>query len=352
MNAWRLMMIIAAPWMLFCALRLGLRRRRSYVTLALISVIAACIIGAFCLVNTQSSGTILGFPIPKNTRCFGPFISRNHAGVYFYLHVALALALTFWHIRRAGESSLQGGPYLITAFLVFALSLLAALTTSVAATTIVLVLILLSVPLAYYFGFQESRVSRRGIVIVTGVAMLVSALAVLFVADFSPIVNRFEQKANVYQKVGSDDRAPLRRATLAMISDAGWDGRAWVGYGAGSYRWISPLYQAEQKELHYNGRFYYRADYAHNDWLEMLATWGVIGMLPVVAMLGWLGRRLIRAFHEGHPETMPLALGLILLGAHASLDLLFWFTPLMFTAVFIAAAMTCLTDQSSAEMER
>jgi hypothetical protein len=84
----------------------------------------------------------------------------------------------------------------------------------------------------------------------------------------------------------------------------------------------------------------------------MLATWGVIGMLPVLAMLGWLGLPLIRAFHEGHPETVPLALGLILLGAHASLDLLFWFTPLMFTAVFIAAAMTCLTDQSSAEMER
>ena len=352
MNAWRLMMIIAAPWMLFCALRHGLRRRRSYVTLALISVIAACIIGAFGLVHRPTWGTILGFPVPPNSFCFGPFISRNHAGVYFYLHVALALALTFWHIRRAGESLFKGGPYLITAFLGFALSLLAALTASVAATFIVLALIFISVPLGYFFGFPESRVSRRGIVIVTGVAMLVAALAVLSLADFSPIVNRFQKKADVYQQVGTDDRAPLRRATLALISDAGRDGRVWVGYGAGSYRWIALPYQAEQKEMQKNGRFYYRADYAHNDWLEMLATWGVIGMLPVVAMLGWFGRRLIRAFHEGHPETVPLALGLILLGAHASLDLLFWFTPLMFTAVFTAAAMICLTDQSSAEMNR
>ena len=352
MNAWRLMMIIAAPWMLFCALRHGLRRRRSYVTLALISVIAACIIGAFGLVHRPTWGTILGFPVPPNSFCFGPFISRNHAGVYFYLHVALALALTFWHIRRAGESLFKGGPYLITAFLGFALSLLAALTASVAATFIVLALIFISVPLGYFFGFPESRVSRRGIVIVTGVAMLVAALAVLSLADFSPIVNRFQKKADVYQQVGTDDRAPLRRATLALISDAGRDGRVWVGYGAGSYRWIALPYQAEQKEMQKNGRFYYRADYAHNDWLEMLATWGVIGMLPVVAMLGWFGRRLIRAFHEGHPETVPLALGLILLGAHASLDLLFWFTPLMFTAVVTAAAMICLTDQSSAEMNR
>jgi hypothetical protein len=38
--------------------------------------------------------------------------------------------------------------------------------------------------------------------------------------------------------------------------------------------------------------------------------------------------------------------------AHAWVDLLFWFTPLMFTAAFIAAAMTCLTDQSAAEQDR
>jgi len=38
--------------------------------------------------------------------------------------------------------------------------------------------------------------------------------------------------------------------------------------------------------------------------------------------------------------------------AHAWVDLLFWFTPLMFTAAFVAAAMTCLTDQSSSETER
>jgi hypothetical protein len=43
---------------------------------------------------------------------------------------------------------------------------------------------------------------------------------------------------------------------------------------------------------------------------------------------------------------------LLLLAAHATIDLLFWFTPLMFAAAFIAAAMLCLTEQSSAERER
>ena len=352
MNAWRQMMVLGAPWLLFCALHAGLRRRRGYVTLGWITVLMACAVGAFGFLNQHSSGTILGYPIPYNTRCFGPFISRNHAGVYLYLHAALALALTFWHIRRAGENALRGGPHLVAAFVTFSLALLATLTSSTAAALAVLTLFALALPTVYYFGFTGSRGSRRQILIVTGAAMLFAASLILIIADLKPIVERFQKKAASYQLDGTDDRAPLRRATWSLISEAGWTGRAWVGYGAGSYRWISPPYQAQQKELQRDGKLFYRAIHAHNDWLEMLADWGVIGLLPVFAALLWLGRRLGRAFHGGHPETVPLALVLILLAAHATVDLLFWFTPLMFTAAFVAAAMTCLTEQSSAEQAR
>ncbi len=352
MNAWRLMMILASPWLLLCALRSGLRRRRCYVWLAWISVVAACIVGAFGLLNQYSSGTILGLPVPRNSRCFGPFISRNHAGVYLYLHAALAFGLTFWHIRRGGTNSFRGGPHLLTGFLAFILALLAVLTGSSAAAGIIAVLGLFSVLLAYFFGFPGVRRFHRSTMVVTGVAMAVAAAAILLTVNLQPVVERFQRKADKYEQAGADDRAPLRRATWALATEGGWTGRIWVGYGAGSFRWVSPPYQAQQTELHKNGNFYYRADYAHNDWLEMLATWGVVGLLPVLAFLAWLGRRLGRAFLPGHPETYPLALALVLLGLHASIDLLFWFTPLMFTAAFVLAAMTTFTDQSSAERER
>ena len=352
MNAWRQMMVLGAPWLLFCALHAGLRRRRGYVLLGWISVLMACAVGAFGFLNQQSNGTILGYPVPYNTTCFGTFMSRNHAGVYLYLHAALALGLTFWHIRRAGENTLKGGPHLVAAFLAFGLALLATLTGSTAAVGVVVALFVVSLPLAYYFGFPGSRGSRRRIIVVTGAAMLLSAAVILAAVDLKPIVERFKMKAATYQQAGADDRAPLRRATWSLINDGGWDGRAWVGYGAGSYRWISSPYQAQQKELQRDGKLFYRAIHAHNDWLEMLADWGVVGLLAVAAGLLWLGRRLVRAFHAGHPETVPLALGLLLLMAHAWVDLLFWFTPLMFTAAFVAAAMTCLTEQSSAESAR
>ena len=352
MNAWRQMMVLGAPWLLFCALQTGLRRRRGYVLLGWVTVLMACAVGAFGFLHQQSNGSILGYPVPYNTTCFGTFMNRNHAGVYLYLHAALALALTFWHIRRAGENTLKGGPHLVAAFLAFALALLVTLTSSTGGVGVVLALFILSLPLGYYFGFPGSRGSRKQIIIVTGAAMLLSAAAILAMVDLKPIIDRFQKKAATYQKVGTDDRAPLRRATWSLISDGGWTGRAWVGFGAGSYRWISPPYQAQQKEMQRDGKLFYRAIHAHNDWLEMLADWGIAGMLAVFAALLWLGRRLIRAFHGGHPETVPLALALLLLMAHAWVDLLFWFTPLMFTAAFVAAAMTCLTEQSSSESSR
>jgi O-antigen ligase len=352
MNAWRQMMVIAAPWLLFCSLHVGLRRRRAYVLLGWTTVLAACAVGAFGFLNQQSNGTILGYPVPYNTTCFGTFMSRNHAGVYLYLHAALALALTFWHIRRAGENVMKGGPHLVSAFLAFALALLAALTGSTAAAAAILAVNLIAIPLAYFFGFPDSRGSRKQIILITGAALLLSSAAILATADLKPLVERFKAKTAAFQQTGADDRAPLRRATWALINDGGWQGRAWVGFGAGSYRWISPPYQAQQKELQRDGKLFYRAIHAHNDWLEMLADWGALGLLPVLVALGWLGRRIVRAFHVGHPETVPLALGLTVLLLHAWVDLLFWFTPLMFSAAFLAAAMTCLTEQSSAERSR
>jgi O-antigen ligase len=290
--------------------------------------------------------------VPYNTQAFGTFMNRNHAGVYLYLHAAIALAITFWHIRRAGDNVLRGGPHLAAAFLAFALALLAALTGSTAGAALALLLLLLAPLAAYWFGFPGSSGSRRKIMLITGGALALSAASVLLVADLQPLVSRFKAKAANYQATGFDDRAPLRRATWALATEGGMTGRVWVGYGAGSYRWVSPPYQAQQPELRRDGKFVFRAIHAHNDWLEMLAEWGVIGLLPVLAFLGWLFGRLVRAFRPGHPETYPLALGLILMGLHASLDLLFWFTPLMFTAGFVLAAMTTFTEQSSFEQDR
>jgi len=350
MNAWRLMMIIAAPWALFCALCCGLRRRRGYVILGWITVLAACAHGLGGFFNQYSDGTILGLPVPYSTQCFGPFINHNHAGIYLYLNAAVALALTCWHIRRAGDNALRGGPHLVSAFLALLLALVTALTNSMGAAGVVLALGLVSVPAAYFIGFTNSRASLRAIVSVTGFALLFAAAALLFTVDLRSLGNKFESKAAAFKATGSDDRAPFRRSTWRLATEGGWTGRVWVGYGAGSYRWVSPPYQAQEPVLAAkDGSLAKRAIYAHNDWLQMLAEWGVLGLVPVLLALGWLLRRIFRAFRPGHAESIPLACVLVLMMAHAYLDLIFWFTPLMFVAAFVAAAMIAFVEQSSAE---
>ena len=350
MNAWRLMMIVAAPWLLFCALRCGLRRRRGYVILGWVTVLAACAHGLGGFFNQYSDGTILGFPVPYNTQCFGPFINHNHAGIYLYLNAAVALALTCWHIRRAGDNALRGGPHLVSAFLALFLALIVALTNSMGASGVVLALGLVSVPAAYFIGFTGSRNSVREITVVTLFALIFAAVALLFTVDLKSLGNKYESKVTAYKATGADDRAPFRRSTWNLATEGGWSGRVWVGYGAGSYRWVSPPYQAKEPILvGKDGALAMRAHYAHNDWLQMLAEWGIIGLLPVLLALGWLLNWVTRAFRPGHAEAIPLACVLLLLLAHAYLDLIFWFTPLMFVAAFVAAAMIAFVEQSTAE---
>jgi O-antigen ligase len=124
--------------------------------------------------------------------------------------------------------------------------------------------------------------------------------------------------------------------------------RPWTGWGAGSYRWVSPVYQAEQKALQDDrGRLRVRALYAHHDWLQLFAEVGLLGLLPLGVFLYWLGRKVRAAFRPGHPEAIPLAGLLLLFALHASFDLLCWFTPLLTVLALIVAALAAFTEQSS-----
>ena len=161
---------------------------------------------------------------------------------------------------------------------------------------------------------------------------------------------KFNTKVASYQASGADDRAPLRHATWEMVSAGGAGGKIWTGWGAGSYRWVSPYFQAQQKEMqHTDGRLKVRATYAHFDWLQLLAEIGILGFIPIAVGLWWLGRWIRRAFYRGHPEAIPLACILILISMHACVELLFWFTPITCMIAIIAATLIAFVDQSSAE---
>ncbi|MCX6918011.1 MAG: O-antigen ligase family protein [Verrucomicrobia bacterium] len=346
MNAWRLMLTLLGPWLVFGALRAGLRRRHGLVILAWISIAVAVIYAVYGFLNQRGyTEAILGYPVPVGATTFGTFINRNHAGIYFYLNAAVAVALTFWHLRRTQASVARGGPYLLAAFCAAFLGLFVFFTTSIGAAIMVLLLLAVVTPLAYFLGTPKDAQASRDVVWVSVTGLSVVFLAFLFAGDFRSLEKKIQLKAANYQVNGSDDRAPLRRSTWAMASAGGWSGKIWTGWGAGSYRWVSPVFQADEKPLQdANGKLAIRATYAHCDWLQMLAEWGVLGMLPVLAGLWWLGRWIRRACRRGHPEAIPLAGVLILVCLHATVELIFWFTPLLYALALIIAAMVTFTE--------
>jgi hypothetical protein len=346
MNAWRLMLTLMGPWLIFGALRAGLRRRRGLVILAWIGLAVAVVYAVYGFLNQRGyNEEILGYRVPVGATTFGTFINRNHAGIYFYLNAAVAVALTFWHLRRSQASVTRGGPYLLAAFCAAFLGLFVFFTTSVGASIMGLVLLAVVTPLAYFLGTPKEALASRDVIWVSVAGLAVVFAAFFFAGDFRSLEKKIQLKAAKYQVTGDDDRAPLRRSTWAMASAGGWSGKVWTGWGAGSYRWVSPVFQADEKPLQdANGKLAIRATYAHCDWLQMLAEWGVVGMLPVLAGLWWLGRWICRACRRGHPEAIPLAGVLILVSLHASLELIFWFTPLLYSLALIVAAMVTFTE--------
>ncbi|MGA0134551.1 MAG: O-antigen ligase family protein [Opitutales bacterium] len=350
MNAWRVLVTLAGPWMLLCALAVGLQRRRGYVALGWTSVLAAVVTGLFCLMNQPASGRIMGVPLPPDTTVFGPFLARNHGAVYLYLHAALALALGFWHLRRSGEHASLGGPHLVAGFAVLALAALSVLVNSMGAVIVLLLLLLAVLPVAWKVGMGSAGFALRDSAFYSAVAALLAALALLSVTNFGNLERKISGKIAAFSRTGTDDRAPYRRATWAMATEGGLGGRIWYGWGAGSYRWVSPPYQAAQPELlRADGSVRYRAHYAHNDWLQLLAEVGLVGCVPVLAFCVWLLRRLRQALMPGRPEAVVLGGTLLLFGLHAWFDLLVWFTPVLYPLTLLTAALLAFLSRSSSQ---
>ena len=105
----------------------------------------------------------------------------------------------------------------------------------------------------------------------------------------------------------------------------------WVtGWGAGSFRYIFPMYQSNYPSIYYShyhkkkgwiGRKVYR--YAHNDIAQFLAEYGAVGCGFLVLMLTCFLWAAFRGLLVNSFAFLLLLIGLGTIFAHAFLDFIF-----------------------------
>jgi O-antigen ligase len=92
------------------------------------------------------------------------------------------------------------------------------------------------------------------------------------------------------------------------------------GAGAGSFRFVFPLYQQRYPEIYrLNGSPLFW-EHAHNDVVEIAVEQGVAGTVLILAALAWLLLALVRACFWENPLSGCIVFGALLLAGQAWWD--------------------------------
>ncbi|PXA03698.1 hypothetical protein DDZ13_10410 [Coraliomargarita sinensis] len=334
MNAWRIFNMHLAAFSLAFGLDYGLASRRSaqfvlWFFLFNLSGMAAVAIAQ----QYTGSDAVLWTLKSENPNFWGSFFYRNQGAAYLNWGIVLAGVLYFHHARRAREAFRSGGPHFMSFCLIglIAVSVGLALSRGGILFAGILVGLFLILVLADYLYHTLGQLSRHTVWLTATLTLTLTLLLSvgLYQAnraiDWQAMETRFGDIEATIEEADRDARVLSSKLTWRMAQD-----QLWTGWGAGSFRYAFPIYQQEVPELFYarkhhkrgwEGRRFYR--YAHNDVLQFLTEYGVIGsgllLLAIVSFLlpAW------KAMLQYPLLTLFFLAGCLAAAGHAFLDFIF-----------------------------
>ncbi|HEX9800275.1 MAG TPA: O-antigen ligase family protein [Thermoanaerobaculia bacterium] len=242
---------------------------------------------------------IWGVEVPNQpSRLRGSFVNPNHLATYLLVATTIAFALLWWSLRRVRAASraesrlVRLGPAVLLWLFLFAGL---AFTRSRAGLVAALGGCLAQLALVAWQG-------ERRRVLWGGAAALAAALGFVASTGFETGFGRLLRLA-----AGGDFR-------LAAMADA-WGLVArfpWTGAGLGAFRAAFPLVHPVGEE----GTWWH----AHNDWLELAATTGLVGLALAAIALVALARGLAAAWRHGE-RSEDRAAALAAIGAAVAVGL-------------------------------
>ncbi len=249
---------------LFLAILHNLHQLDKVQLLGIILVCIGMVLGIYALIQyLTESDRIWGFVRPPgyHKRGSGTFFCPNHLAGYLEMLIPLGLAYTLTS-RFTHVSKILLGYATLAMFtgVVVSISMGGWLST------------ILTVALFFIWLMRVRDYRMQGILIAGG--LLVIAVCFVLVAELSP--NRLNHLSVALQ--GDDIRIRLWKPTVAM-----WQNHFWFGTGPGHFDILFPQYRpGGNLAWEMQGR----PEYSHNDYLNTLADWGLVGALLV--LVTWL----------------------------------------------------------------
>jgi len=296
-NTWREWVNWAGPWMLGCAWWAAVRRRRAAAwlwRLAFLNGVAIALVSlGYIYFPTKK---ILWFYVEPGQEIWlnigwahhiyiGAFTYTNAAAGFLYLCLAAGLALTFHARERARAVGRDSG--LSWVILVGCGVVMAGIVISGSRGGLLFggFLLVASVIRMAWETLREQGWSLLHFLPGLGLLAAVILAAGSLLISVKPVsVERLGQNL-----LDSNGRLDLWKSTVLMIKD-----RPWLGFGGGSYRYVSPFYFRKLglfPDPDTLGGLQYRANHAHSDGLQFTMEYGVLGAgILLLMLLYWVGR--------------------------------------------------------------
>ncbi|MDP4693352.1 MAG: O-antigen ligase family protein, partial [Opitutales bacterium] len=332
MNAFRVLEWFTASFVLMWGIWAGITRRKTAIFILWALVLSGsgmALVGI--LQDATDADKVLWTLKSANEHYWGSFFYRNQGAAYLNLMLIGIGFLYFYHAKNSAESGQSGGPHFLL-FLLFAL-VVASVALALSRGGIIFAVVL-SIGFIGGVILQALLASRH-----LGSSLIISILVVSLMGlgaymmvqqvDFEAIKNRFGDVEATIENAEKDARTISTKATMEMAKD-----KFWLGWGAGSFRYIFPIYQQNYPEIFYGynhkqkgwiGRRVYH--YAHNDIAQFWAEYGVIGCGLLLLTFGTLLFSAFKPFSLSASSivhfplsTFHLMVGAATISAHAFVE--------------------------------